>query len=86
MCRLTAFGPYDQLILTFETEGFGSVHELPEQATVEVLPKGPEEGEIQVDCLGVNALPDDGDLYLSVRERSYAATRVKVAVAVRGRG
>ena len=82
--------PYDQLTLTFETEGFGTVRDLPKRATVEVLPKGPEfdpeEGEIQVDCLGANALPDDGDLYLSVRESAYAATRVKVAVAVRGRG
>jgi len=75
----------DQLAVTFETEGFGAIRELPEQATVEVLPKGrtfdAESGELRVDCLGPGALPDGTDLYLSVREKAYAATRLTVAVA-----
>jgi hypothetical protein len=79
--------PGDQLTLTFEQQGFGAPMDLPEQATVEVLPEGrefePDAGEIRVDCLGPNALPDRADLYLQVRESAYAATRVKVAVAYR---
>lgn len=75
----------DQPTLDFETEGFGALPALPERATVEMLPEGrsfdAENGEIRVNCLGANALPDGTDLYLQARESAYSATRLKVAVA-----
>jgi len=82
--------PGDQLSLSFDTSRLGAVRDLPESATVEMLPEGrtfdAESGEIRVNCLGPNALPDGGDLYVQVRESAYAATRVEVAVAPYGRG
>lgn len=77
--------PGDHLTITFETDGHGAVRDLPDRATVHMLPKGrtfdAEDGEIKVNCLGANALPGDKDLYLQVCESAYSATRVKVAVA-----
>lgn len=81
--------PHEAVTLQFDDSGLGAVMDLPDAVTVEVLPDGKtfdaDAGELRVDCLGPNALPDGGDLYVQIRETAYAATRVKVAVSVRGR-
>lgn len=81
--------PYEQVMIQFDNSGLGTIGDLPDTATVGVLPDGKtfetDEGEIRVDCLGPNALPDGGDLYVQIRETAYATTRVQVAVSVRGR-
>ena len=64
--------PGDQLTLDFKTAGLGAVRDLPESVTVEMLPEGrsfnPESGDVSVNFLGPNALPDGGDIYVQVRE------------------
>lgn len=81
--------PYEPVTLSFDDSGLGAVTDLPDTVTVDVLPDGKtfeaDAGEIRVDCLGPNALPGGGDLYVQIRESAYAATRVQVAVSVRGR-
>lgn len=80
--------PYEQVTLTFPTDRLGTVHDLPPEVTVEVMPDNPEfdadDGKITVDCIGPNALPDGGDLYLQIQESAYTASRTVAAVAPYG--
>lgn len=84
--RLT---PYDQLTVTFDTSRLGAVRDLPGDVIVDVLPDGKSfdttRGEISVNTLAPNRLPDGRDLYVQLRESAYASTRVEVAVSVDGR-
>lgn len=81
--------PHESVTVEFGDGRHGAVRELPDAVTVDVLPDGTtfdtDRGEISVNCLGPNRLPDGRDLYLQLRESAYAATRVEVAVAVDGR-
>ena len=81
---------YQRVSVAFDNTRLGAVRDLPDEIVVDVLPDGhsfdTERGEIRVNCLAPNRLSDDGDLYVQLRESAYAATRVEVAVSVRGEG
>jgi len=85
---LDRLSPTEAVELSFDTDRLGAPHDLPERVTVQMLPGGrevrAESGEITVDCLGANALPDGRDLYVQMRESAYTATPVEIAVSIDG--